>query len=303
MISRLPLFSYALHGVRTICPICGSDVAEKLSNWDRRLKPLPQVKCVECAVIRHEFMPTSTELDQYYKKHYRSDYQSARKGPSLRHLEKRRSEAVRRLHRLQPHLSAGGQLIDFGCGSGEFVAESIAAGYLARGFEPGQNYAAYALNERSLPVENCGWRDYIVLGSGVAAVTSFHVFEHLADPLSAFQRAASWLAPGGVLYVEVPNMANSLKKGFGCLHMAHVVGFGRFNLELMGALAGMSVVETFNDYDIGLIFQKGVPRDFEEIKHDARTELSIWTQTTVNRQFWLYTLSKLSGRRTIMRAW
>ncbi|WP_439139499.1 class I SAM-dependent methyltransferase [Roseicyclus sp.] len=294
---KIPLIPYPFAGEARPCPLCGADEAISLSRWDRRLKPLPQVKCARCSLIRHAAMPTEAELTEYYRASYRSDYQNMRDGPSARHIAKRRIEAARRLEALARHLPSHASMIDFGCGSGEFVEAAMSQGFSAAGFEPGADYATYASQTRGLPVENCGWQDYAPPPNRADAVTSFHVFEHLTDPVSAMRRIGSWLKPDGLAYIEVPNMAKALYKGFGCLHMAHTIGFGRYSLELLGAMADMAVVEVIDGFDIGIIFKPGTPRDIDEIMADARQELEEWTQPKVHRQYFTYTLGKLTGHR------
>ena len=93
-------------------------------------------------------------------------------------------------------------------------------------------------------------------------------------------------------------MANALKlKGFGSLHMAHTIGFGRYSLELLGAYSGMVPLEVFDEFDIGIIFTKGQPRPLEEIKSNSIDEFNNLTSKQVNKQFWLYSTSKLFGKR------
>lgn len=46
-------------------------------------------------------------------------------------------------------------------------------------------------------------------------VTAFHVMEHLPDPLGTLRRMVGWLAPGGLIIVEVPNMAGVGSRLFG----------------------------------------------------------------------------------------
>jgi 2-polyprenyl-3-methyl-5-hydroxy-6-metoxy-1,4-benzoquinol methylase len=294
-VQNLPFTSYRIDGSRIACPLCGSDATEPLSDWDRRFKRLSHVKCADCALIRHEFMPSEAELGRYYASTYRADYQRAHDGPSERHVRKRHAEAGPRLARLSRHLTPGAALVDFGCGSGEFIEDALAAGFDARGFEPGADYARYARDRRGLSVENCGWQDYSV-SAPVDAVTTFHVFEHLTAPLDALRRVQGWMKEDGLFYIEVPDMNNALHKGFGCLHMAHTLGFSRHTIELMGAMAGMEVVEVFADYDIGMILRRGTPRPIAEIKADARAEMARWTRRDVHRGFWTYTARKLKRR-------
>lgn len=293
MLYTLPFTSYPIKGAEVPCPVCGSAESEVIATKDRRLKRLPHVKCTDCGMVRHQFMPSEAELGEYYRSQYRADYQQADGGPSERHVAKRHVEVDRRLPRIMAHQPKGARLADFGCGSGEFVERSIAEGLDAQGFEPGSDYATYAKEKQGLPVQNCGWQDF-ALDAPVDVVTTFHVFEHLLDPMAAVAAVSGWLKDDGFFYIEVPNAKNGLElKGYGSLHMAHTLGFSRYTLELLGALNGFKVVEVFDEYDIGIIFQKGTPRAIEDIKADAAAEFAPFDKSTVHARFWSYTFGKL----------
>ena len=295
---NLPFTKYSLTGSSVACPICGNANRTIISKFDRRFKILPHSKCDECSLLRHEFMLSDEQLAEYYSKSYRNDYQWVNSGPTSKHIEKRVSEAKTRLNKLQPHLKKYPKVLDFGCGSGEFINLMQESGALASGFEPGNLYASYAREQKGLDVQNCGWENY-ECKKKLDVVTAFHVFEHLTDPLRAFKKAISWLNLSGLIYIEVPNMANALKlKGFGSLHMAHTIGFGRYSLELLGAYSGMVPLEVFDDFDIGIIFKKGQPRPLEEIKKNSIDEFNNITSKQVKKQFWLYSTSKLFGKRS-----
>ena len=294
---NLPFTKYSLTGSPVACPICGNVKSKIISKYDRRFKILPHSKCDECSLVRHEFMLSDEQLAEYYSKSYRSDYQWVNSGPTSNHIKKRVSEAKTRLNRLQPHLKKYPKVLDFGCGSGEFIDLMQESGALASGFEPGNLYASYAREQKGLDVQNCGWENY-ECKEKLDVVTAFHVFEHLTDPLKAFKKAISWLNVNGLIYIEVPNMANALKlKGFGSLHMAHTIGFGRYSLELLGAYSGMVPLEVFDEFDIGIKFTKGKPRPLEEIKSNSIDEFNEINSKSVNKQFWLYSTSKLFGKR------
>ena len=295
---NLPFTKYSRNGKPVACPICGSAKRTIISKYDRRFKILPHAKCGECALVRHEFMLSDKELADYYSNSYRKDYQRVSSGPTSKHIRKRQSEAKSRLAKLEPYQLRNSHLLDFGCGSGEFVELTQNEGAISRGFEPGHLYASYAKEQKALDVANCGW-DSFECKEKMDIITSFHVFEHLTKPIKAFEKAVSWLKEDGLIYIEVPNLANSLSlKGFGSLHMAHTLGFGRYSLELLGAYNGMKPVKVFDDFDIGIIFKKGQPRPLEEIKKNSLDEFEDLDLKRVNKQFWLYSSSKLFGKRS-----
>lgn len=296
MIHSLPFTPYPVERSTNDCPLCASRDATEISRTDRRFKKNTHVKCDACGLVRQAPLPTDTALEDYYRHFYRSDYQKQFE-PSQKHIRKRVTEAERRYERLNRHLPDGAVLVDFGCGSGEFIQKCAEQGHTAMGFEPGEGYATYAREVVGLDVQCAGWQGYQP-SQPADAVTTFHVFEHLVRPVDALARATSWLKDDGLVYIEVPNIAHSLaRKGFGCLHFAHTLGFGRYSLELLGATCGFGVVEVFDDYDIGLLLRKGDARPTDEIQADSVRELESWHRASVRRQFWKYTTSKIFPRR------
>ncbi len=292
MIHSLPFTPYPVERTTHDCPLCGENEATEISQTDRRFKTNTHVKCDACGMVRQHPLPSESALADYYRHYYRSDYQKQVE-PSQKHIKKRIKEATRRFDRLSGELPTKAAIVDFGCGSGEFIQLSVARGHTAGGFEPGQGYARYARDVAGLDVECVGWQDYKPK-QPADAVTTFHVFEHLVNPVDAFAKAVSWLNDDGLVYIEVPNIARSLaRKGFGCLHFAHTLGFGRFSLELLGAVNGFGVVQVFDDYDIGLVLRKGGARKLADIRADSVQELNDWNLTTVRRQYWDYTASKI----------
>ena len=127
----LPFTRYPITGTEVDCPICVSPNADLIAALDRRFKVLPHVKCNDCGLVRQKFMPSDDELGKYYRSQYRADYQQADGGPSDRHVGKRHLEVDRRLPRIMTHLPKTARLVDFGCGSGEFVERAISQGLRA----------------------------------------------------------------------------------------------------------------------------------------------------------------------------
>jgi len=99
----------------------------------------------------------------------------------------------------------GSRVLDAGAGRGRLVAELRRRGFDAEGIEPSRR-SAHSAMAAGLPVARRSIAEHDA--AGLDAVVLWHVLEHLDDPVSALTRAGSWLRPGGVLLVAVPNRAS-----------------------------------------------------------------------------------------------
>lgn len=259
----LPMTRYPYSGSVVTCPVCEELSFTPVAGIDRRLKRLPTVMCDRCGLLYTNPMPTEAELGTYYEKYYRFDYQLAATGPKQKHIVKRRREASARAAHLEGLLGEDARTLDFGAGSGEFVALMLEKGFDAHGFEPGETYAAHAIAQLGDRVRLTTWQA-AQYDAAFDLVTCFHVLEHLSTPIPALQRMADWLKPGGRLYIEVPDMIAGLAhKGFGGLHFAHVLGFNHDNLALAAARVGFRREKVISP--TGIVFERGaVAQDEQE---------------------------------------
>ena len=298
----LPMTRYPYTGRVVPCPVCEEPSFTPVAGIDRRLKRLPTVMCDHCGLLYTNPMPTEAELGTYYEKYYRFDYQLAATAPKQKHIVKRRREAEGRAAQLDGLLEKGARTLDFGAGSGEFVALMLEKGFDAHGFEPGETYAGHAIGRLGSRIRQTSWQE-ARYEAGFDLVTCFHVLEHLSTPMPALRRMADWLRPGGKLYVEVPDLVGGLShKGFGGLHFAHVLAFNHYNLALAAARVGFRPVKVVKP--TGVVFERGevTPQEREEL---AASGLSATREHFVDNgpaaSYFTYQLAKVGLKLGVQR--
>lgn len=112
-----------------------------------------------------------------------------------------------------PLAPRGGDLLDIGCGTGNFLAAARDAGYRVAGTELDRNAARFAQErlglERVLPLTISEFAEQHP-DERFDVVTFFEVLEHQAKPAEFLQKVKTCLKPRGAIALSVPNRARWL---------------------------------------------------------------------------------------------
>ncbi len=152
--------------------------------------------------------PTPGELRYYYP----SDYWFVPEQDTVSHLEEYYRRFVLRDHlrfvrRALDESEEEGPILDAGCGGGLFLRMLAERGRDVVGLDFSLPAATAAWRVNGVPAI-CGTLSQAPLpNESCAAVTMFHVLEHLYDPASYIEAAHALLKPNGRLVVQVPNAA------------------------------------------------------------------------------------------------
>jgi 2-polyprenyl-3-methyl-5-hydroxy-6-metoxy-1,4-benzoquinol methylase len=193
------------------CPGCGDPGVRTLFRARDRLyrttdKHFLVVECKNCRLIRLEPRPSLQELARYYP----DEYWYAPQGDAASQLEEAYRRFVLRDHvnfvmRAVQESGEKGLLVDVGCGGGLLLRMLRERGLPVLGLETSLPAATSAWKRNGVAVV-CGDLSKSPIERGTcAAVTMFHVLEHLHDPVSYLRTARDLLVPGGRLVVQVPN--------------------------------------------------------------------------------------------------
>jgi SAM-dependent methyltransferase len=262
------------------CPLCGGASARTL--WVERDLALGvpgrfhAARCEGCGLLYQNPRVRVDHLAQAYP----PNYPAHTRDPELSRILRDGSVAVRRVlaHELGyrhldlsgggrldswralarrrkvlknfPPWTGSGRLLDVGCASGRFIKQMAAVGWEVAGieFDPEAAAKAKTVTER------------IFIGDPVDAdfppasfdlVTAFHVIEHLPDPLGSLRNMVRWLAPGGLMIVEVPNVAGVGGSLFGRYWSGldfprHLIHFTPASMGAMVGRAGGRVVHAWH---------------------------------------------------------
>ncbi|MBI2889506.1 MAG: class I SAM-dependent methyltransferase [Nitrospirae bacterium] len=96
-------------------------------------------------------------------------------------------------------------VLDFGCGSGGFVALARQSAQLAEGLEIEKGWKAHH-RKRGIHV----YSSLSEVKRRYDFITLFHVLEHLPDPRETLGNLSRFLAPGGQVILEVPSPNDAL---------------------------------------------------------------------------------------------
>lgn len=169
------------------------------------------VQCTDCGLVFLEPMPSSEELNSFYSDDYYSfaDYNAHDTRSVWRRFLSSAYRKIMNFRTYDPTVTAHTniqKILDIGCGSGQFLASYREKGWLAYGVETNANAAKLGREKYGIDIF-CGeltqggfesdYFDY---------VRSNHSLEHINNPNEILMEANRILAPGGKIFIGVPNI-------------------------------------------------------------------------------------------------
>lgn len=240
-----------------LCDLCDGAVFERVADLDRKGQPLPTVVCKRCGLIAHEHVPSDHELEAFYQSQYREDYHGETR-PSERRIMRAWRNGRRIYRQLADYVVEGDEVFEVGAGIGCTVKQFERHGCHASGIEPHagfQSYAAETLGARvsqaslfNLPPRPC--HDVVLL---------VHVIEHFRSPRAALTHLHQIIRPGGLLYVECPNVGAPFAMRDKLFHFAHIHNFTPRTLEMMAERTGFVLERSFRgpgEPSLEMVFRK-----------------------------------------------
>lgn len=222
------------------CRFCGASPRRLVSDRDRNGRPLETAICPACGLVSHAVIPSESELIEYYATRYRLDYNNE-ETPSPHRVMKAWCKAERMLRLLGPRLAPGARVHDFGAGIGCAVKVFERAGFDSTGIEPGEGFCRFGAERLGARLRRATIADPAIEPPADLGLLA-HVIEHLRDPVASLRVIRDRLAPGGLLYIECPNLAGPFARFGRMFHSAHIYNFTPATLDAVARVSGFEPV-------------------------------------------------------------
>ncbi|MFG6100447.1 class I SAM-dependent methyltransferase [Leptothoe sp. ISB3NOV94-8A] len=206
------------------------------------------LSCQCCGVVAFSPRPTDEELQAFYNSGYHDDFSKSAMADTL--FAQNRYQALEKvLRRYAPDLVATPRqtLLDVGCGTGDFLMAAQQADWSVTGTD----LATAAVERANQKIGGKVFQgDITVLDLPSCAydlITSYHVIEHLLEPVTQLRRCYELLTTGGVLFLETPNIGSlgARLRGKQWSHIIppeHIIYFSPFSLKYALNQAGFERV-------------------------------------------------------------
>jgi SAM-dependent methyltransferase len=191
------------------CPLCNSElIQEQLTAKDHTVSQnnFSIWHCNDCTARFTQDVPEQDAIGAYYASDNYISHSDTKKGiiNSLYHMVRKRTLNSKRRLVINETGKLKGDILDIGCGTGAFLNTMQEAGWAITGLEPDDVARKKAAELYNIQPQEPG-KLFELNAASFNAITMWHVLEHVHELHAYIKQIATLLAPGGKLFIAVPN--------------------------------------------------------------------------------------------------
>lgn len=188
------------------CPVCQGQERVPVGHMPSPTHPMHIIACKECGLVFVNPMFANAEKEAV--------------SPAVRLLHRSRSaehsaalalrHSLRRMHRCMPplasYLKPGARVLEIGSGDGAMLQLLKELGAAPMGIDLDAAAAQATSRALDVPVLVGPFEEAVFPGKPFDAVVLVHIIEHFYDPVEVLRKVRRLLRPGGVVFLETPNI-------------------------------------------------------------------------------------------------
>lgn len=200
------------------CPVCGStNIHFALNAKDHTVtgESFAIFECRSCTLRFTQDVPGHAAIGSYYKAEAYISHTNTSRGLINRLYQAVRKRTLKQKRKLITKWTGKekGRILDVGAGTGAFVVTMRTAGWEVTGLEPDSVARKTAMEHFNISLDDVS--GFYSLPGTYDAITMWHVLEHVHDLNGYLQKLKQLLAPGGKLFVAVPNYTSEDANAYG----------------------------------------------------------------------------------------
>lgn len=201
----------------SFCPICaGEQLMEYAHVKDYFLtqEVFNVDQCIECGLLLTNPFPEKSEISKYYDSSEYFSHPNKKKsiiGWAYEWVKKRN---IRYKFKLATSGIIAGNVLDIGCGSGDFLFYAKNNFWNVTGIEPNDNARAFSQKITESLIYHPEEINSIADNS-FDVITMWHVLEHVEDLNEQCKQLRRLIKPGGRIVIALPNISSDDAKRYG----------------------------------------------------------------------------------------
>lgn len=247
------------------CPLCKSEHIETertVKDYSVSKEEFSLYQCSHCEFLFTNPRPDQTQISRYYQSDQYISHANKSNSPINFIYKLVRNYTLRKKVRLINSLTQGRRLLDFGCGTGHFLAISKKNNWNISGLETDPSARKIAAEKTSVNIYS---ETNQIVGNQYDIITLWHVLEHVHELRETMIILSGALSESGKMIVAVPNHKSYDAGKYGKYWAAydvprHLYHFEKKTMKNLAHQHGLKIVNIlpmkFDAYYVSMLSEK-----------------------------------------------